>query len=137
MTLIFLVLTIKATGFKSLRVNYREINQVTSKCQMDFLDTTCKKGLKLNIAIEFYVFKMVWVPNFRLNRQFWTKLTQKRVFLIQKRKTNGNHHRILHIWSNLGSKFNFISLDFLEQISQKFCWKQKKWASPLNSSSSN
>ena len=29
-----------------LRLNYCEINQVTSKCQKDFLKETCKKGLK-------------------------------------------------------------------------------------------
>ena len=32
--------TRKATGFMSLRINCREINQVTSKFQMDFLDKT-------------------------------------------------------------------------------------------------
>ena len=29
-------------------ITYWEINQVTSKCQTDFLDNTCKKGLKQN-----------------------------------------------------------------------------------------
>ena len=38
--------TRKATGFKSLRVNLWKINQVTSKCKMDFLGKTCRKGLK-------------------------------------------------------------------------------------------
>ena len=42
----FLKKTRKAPGFKSLRVNCWEANQVTSKSQMDFLDKTCEKGLK-------------------------------------------------------------------------------------------
>ena len=29
-------------------ITYRELNQVTSKYQTDFLDNTCKKGLKQN-----------------------------------------------------------------------------------------
>ena len=52
----------KATGFKSLRMNCFEINQVTSKCQIDFLDKTCKKRYKTetnNITIEFYMFELV------------------------------------------------------------------------------
>ena len=39
--------TRKATSFKSLRLNYCEINQVTPTFQIGFLDETCKKkGLK-------------------------------------------------------------------------------------------
>ena len=37
-----IIITRKATGFKSLRVNCWEINKVTSKCQMDFLDELAK-----------------------------------------------------------------------------------------------
>ena len=54
--------TRKSTGFNSLRINYWEINQVTSKCQMDFLDKTFKKRSKTekkNINIEFYIFEIV------------------------------------------------------------------------------
>ena len=56
-----LVRTRQATGFKSLRVNCWEINQVTSKCQIDFLEKTCKgksKTEKVNITIGFYIFKI-------------------------------------------------------------------------------
>ena len=35
--------TRKAIGFKSLRVFCWEINQLTSKCQVDVLDKICKK----------------------------------------------------------------------------------------------
>ena len=48
----------KYTGFRSLRINCREINQVTSK--MDFWDKTCKKGPKQkkehNINWQFWTF---------------------------------------------------------------------------------
>ena len=50
-----------------------DINQVTSKCHMDFLDNTCKKTSKAekkNITIEFYIFKLACVPNFSFNKQF-------------------------------------------------------------------
>ena len=39
--------TRKTTGFKFLRVNCREINQVTSKYQIAFLDNTSKKRSKI------------------------------------------------------------------------------------------
>ena len=82
----------KAIGFKSHRVNYWEINQVASKCQMDFLNKTYKKASatkKVNITIEFYIFKTVKVPNFNLNWQFWiwTKLIQKEFTSNLKKKT--------------------------------------------------
>ena len=41
-----LIETRKATGFKFLRENCWEINQVTSKCQMHFSNKISKKGLK-------------------------------------------------------------------------------------------
>ena len=37
---------VKATGFKSLRINYWEIIQITSKCQMDFLVKTCRSKME-------------------------------------------------------------------------------------------
>ena len=36
----------KVTGFKSLRINYLEINHVASKCQIDFWTKLSRKGLK-------------------------------------------------------------------------------------------
>ena len=54
--------TRKATGFNSLRVNCWEINQVTSKCKMDYFDKACKKRSKtekVNITIKSYIFKTV------------------------------------------------------------------------------
>ena len=40
-----LIETRKATSFTSLQVKYKEVNQVPSKCQMNFSDKTCKKVL--------------------------------------------------------------------------------------------
>ena len=51
--------TRKATGFKSLRVNYSEINQVISKRQIDFGDKTCwQKTEKVNTVIEFLILEL-------------------------------------------------------------------------------
>ena len=62
--------TRKATGFKSLRVNCWEINEVTNiKMPTDFLNKPCKKRFKtgkVNITIEFDIFEIVQVPNFSL-----------------------------------------------------------------------
>ena len=38
------MVTRKATGFKSLRLKYWEIHQVTPKCQIDFWTKLAKKG---------------------------------------------------------------------------------------------
>ena len=78
----FNLLTRKATGFKSKRVNCWEINQIKLKCQMDF---------KLAIL------------------NFWTKSTQKGYFRSKerkKKKKNENRHLVLHIRISLGSKFH-------------------------------
>ena len=48
--------TRKVTVFKSLRVNYWEINQLTSKCQMELLE---KISRKVNISLEFSIFEIV------------------------------------------------------------------------------
>ena len=45
-----------------MQVNCWEINQVTSKCQIDFLNKASKKGStteKVNITIKFYIFEIV------------------------------------------------------------------------------
>ena len=55
------------------------------------MDKTCKmksETEKVIITIEFYMFKIVLVPSFSLNWQFWIldQINPKRVFLIYKRK---------------------------------------------------
>ena len=46
MVITMLNITRKATGFKSLRVNYWEVNQVKLKYQINILKKTCKKKSK-------------------------------------------------------------------------------------------
>ena len=41
-----LLRTSKATGVRSLQLNYWEIKQATSKCQIDFWTKAAKKSLK-------------------------------------------------------------------------------------------
>ena len=88
--------TKQSTGLQSLRVNYLETNHVTSKCQMQFLNKTCKirpKTEKMSIIITFYIFKIVLTPNFSSNNfEFLIILNlhqsnSKRVFLIYKKVT--------------------------------------------------
>ena len=73
-----------ATGFKSVRVNYWEINQVTSECQMDVLDKTCRqKTKKVNTTIEFFILELVQEPNFCLNCQFSVFSKKKKCFCFR------------------------------------------------------
>ena len=81
--------TRKTTGFKCLRTNCWEINQVTSKCQVDFWDKTFKKGLKQKKKNHH---RILHIRNslgakFKLKlaiSNFWTKLTRKRYFQSKK-----------------------------------------------------
>ena len=64
-----LKLTRKATGFKSLS-NLLGDRSGSIKIPKNVLDKTCKKSSKtdkMNITIKFYIFKIVLVPNFKLN----------------------------------------------------------------------
>ena len=64
------------------------------------------KTEKLNITIEFYIFELVWVPNFTLNNQSWNldQIYPKRVFSLEKEKSE--HQRwVLHIRISLATKF--------------------------------
>ena len=93
-----------ATGFKSVRVNYWEINQVTSECQMDVLDKTCRqKTKKVNPTIEFFILELVQEPNFCLN-------CQSSVF--------GKKKMCIHIRISLGTKF-------LLKLSMFSFWQKK------------
>ena len=64
------VKTRKATGLKSVLAKCWEINHVTSKCQIDVLDKTCKrrsKTEKVNITVESYLIAIrfcVYILNF-------------------------------------------------------------------------
>ena len=58
----------------SLRLNYWEINQTTSKCQIDFSTKLAKiskiEKVNMNITIKFCILKLVQLPNIVLNRLF-------------------------------------------------------------------
>ena len=71
----------------------------------------CSKTEKVNIIIEFRIFKLVLVPNFSLNWQFWfflTRFTQKGFFsgLKQKKWTPHIFYIILHIQISLVRNFS-------------------------------
>ena len=64
------------------------------------------KTENVNTTIEFCIFKLVWVPNFSLNWQFWffrPNLPKKGVSCLKQKSEN--HHWILHIPINRGNKF--------------------------------
>ena len=68
------------------------------------------KTEKLNIATEFYIFKLVKVPKFQLKLTiliFWTQFAPKWDFYSQTTitKTNENHHRIPQICIRLCTEF--------------------------------
>ena len=106
------------------------------------------KSRKMNIIIEFCIFKLVLVPNFSLSWQLWfflpdlprksfSGLKQKKwrphIFyiilhiqtsLMQNFGSNWqieHHHEILHISISLGIKFQLklIVLSFLTKFTQK------------------
>ena len=140
---LFKTQTRKATGFKSLRGNYWEINQVTSKWQINISDKICKKGsktVKVSITIEFYIFKLVL--NFSFNKKFWlfwNKFTKKGYFRLKTKIKL--HHSIFHIWISLGTKFHLKLpiLNFWAKFAPKgyFQMKAKKLTLLLNSADSN
>ena len=76
----------------------------------------------MNIIIEFRMFKLVMIPNFSFNWQFWLFWpdSPKKVFLVENRKSE-HHHGILHIWISLGTKFQLklIILSFWTKFTQK------------------
>ena len=61
---------------------------------------------KVNIIIEFHIFKLVLVPKFSWNWQFWFfgLNLPKKIFPVKNRKSE-YHHGIFHIWISLGTKF--------------------------------
>ena len=86
----------------------------------------CSKTEKVDIIIEFCIFKLVLVPNFSLNWQFWFFWPDlpKKVFSVENRKSQ---HGILHIWISLGTKFQLklIVLSFWTKFTQKGYFQSK------------
>ena len=58
------------TGYQQLR--YQQFNQNLSICGTKFAQKECfrYKTEKVNTSTEFWIFKVIYVPNFRLNWQF-------------------------------------------------------------------
>ena len=102
------------------------------------------KTEKLNIIIEFRLFKLVLVPNFSLNWQFWFFWLHlpKGLFWSKREKVNTTYFLHNSAYSNLSSaKFQFKLATFIFWI--KFAQKGisgqklKKLTSSLNSAYSN
>ena len=102
--------TRKAIGFKSLQANCYEINQLTCRCQIIFLENkTYKNGIKQKSEHHHRIL-FIWnslgtkiqlkltILNFRTN------VSQKWYFQ-SKKEHNENHHRALRIRISLSSIF--------------------------------
>ena len=87
-TTVWILLTRKATGFKSLRLNYWEINQATLKCQIDFWTKLAKKVwnrksehhykiLHIQISLGTKFLLKLSLLNFSI------KLTQKAIYKLK------------------------------------------------------
>ena len=103
----FLIQIKKATGFKSLRINYWEINQLTSKYQMNFLGKTCKKGIYIKRKTSPPKFTYSTYSRYQIsaetnNFHFLGQACPKKI-LPSENRYNEHHHWILYIWIYLNS----------------------------------
>ena len=84
----------------------------------------------MNTTIDFCIFKLVWVLNFILNKQFRIferHIPKKAIYNQNYRKSTS--HWILHVWINLGTKFQLklTILIFWTKFFQKgYFWSKKK-----------
>ena len=92
----------------------------------------------MNITIEFCIFKLVLVPNFSLNWQFWfffyTKFVPKSISNPKQKTWTSPLNSYNQV--NLGIKFHFkqfwiVGPNFPKKGVSGL--KQKKWTSPANS----
>ena len=60
----------------------------------------------MNIIIEFFIFELVYVPNFSVSWQFFRPNIPKMYISSLKLIKREHRHWILHIWINLGIKFH-------------------------------
>ena len=96
------------------------------------------KTEKVNTTIEFCIFKLVWVPSFSWNWQFWflDQICPKRAFAVGNRKKKWisplNCAYFNQSYFNLNRRFWFFFGPNLpkKDISGR---KQEKWTPPLNS----
>ena len=90
----------------SLKVNCREINHVTLKRQMGFLNKTCKSTTeKRNCTIEFCVLQVVSVTTFQLKITILIFSTYTQRGYSGRKQKSAHHHCIMHIRISLGPKF--------------------------------
>ena len=101
------------------------------------LPKKCILGLKLKKCTpqnSGYSNLQKYIPNFSLNQQFWflDQICPKRVFPV-KNTENVHHHRMLHIYISLGTKFQLklIILFFWIKFDQKgYFQKYRQKSSP-------
>ena len=108
----------KATGFKSLRLKYWEINQVTPKCQIDFWTKLAKKIQIEKVNIKFCIFKLVYSWGGRRGGGGW---------------------KIENLISGVGWRRNFIWYAKIEYKEAEVIWiaNDRQNASSLSVRSSN
>ena len=96
-----------------------EVNQVTSIYQMDFLDNTCKKGLKKKkrTSSNFQSSKFQ-ISGLTHNFDFLKQICHKKGLSL-KNKNSWHHHWVLHIWVRLCIKFQLKLTMFI------FCFQPK------------
>ena len=96
---------------------------------MNFLEKTCKKGLKQKSEHYHQVFSILNSLNTKFQPKmtslnFWTKLTQKGYFQ-SKKENNENHHQILHIRISLILYLNFNNFYFWNKFPKKGYFRSK------------
>ena len=93
--------------------NYSEYQISAKSDNFDFLSKFTQKGYpwskteKVNIIIEFCIFKLVRQPNFSLNRVcwfFWPNFSKKGYFQSKTEKVKHDYW-IFNIWLCKGTKF--------------------------------
>ena len=103
--LVYLIETRKATGFKSLGVNYFEINikKVTSRCRMHFSDKTCKKRSKTEKWPPLSIFTYSKWSTYQIstkiaNFEILDKINPKRIFFWYKKENKQRITTEFHIF---------------------------------------
>ena len=84
-----------------------------------------KKG-KVKITIEFWIFKLVWVPNFSLSWQFWLfGLNFPKMVFTVKIKNSENHGEFCICNLGIKSHFNQAILNLATKFVQKVYFQFK------------
>ena len=102
----------------SLSTKFQVNPWIASLALRFFVPNLPKKGIsgwkqkKINNTTELCIFELVSVPNFRLTHElpvlpldFLYQICPKRVFPVEKKKKNEQHHWMVHIRISLSTKF--------------------------------